>query len=101
MSEKKLSKGENLLDQSVISPNCRINESYISGFIELFMNKKPDEALQVTYKDLVEFAKKTDDTRCQRVLLFKKSVKFISNKLKEEKFDSESEVIRLLSVVHY
>ncbi|MCX6756157.1 MAG: hypothetical protein NTX85_02365 [Candidatus Nomurabacteria bacterium] len=85
---------KDLLKKSLV---CSIKDGYISAFIQLFMKKEIGHIKEVTYGDFIELAKGTSDTRCQRVALFRSSVRLIWEKLKKEKMTEEARIAINLS----
>ena len=89
-----MDQSKNLLIKSVI---CSTHERFISCFIELFMFRERGQIKEVTYLDIVNYAIMTDDTRCQRVALFRKAVDYLYRKLLDAGYKSEaSELKRLM-----
>ncbi|MEY2672081.1 MAG: hypothetical protein RL687_498 [Candidatus Parcubacteria bacterium] len=84
---------KNLLTKSVV---CSTHERFISCFIELFMFRKHGQIKEVTYLDLVNYAVATDDTRCQRVALFRKAVEYLCRKLCDAGHKKEAAELRHL-----
>ena len=82
-------KEKDLLKKSLV---CSIKDGYISAFIQLFMKKAKGHIKEVTYADFIEMAKSTSDTRCQRVALFRTSVRLIFEKLKKERMTEEAKI---------
>lgn len=88
-----MERSKSLLNKSIV---CSTQERFISSFIELFMFRKHGHIKEVTYLDLVNHAISTEDTRCQRVALFRKSVDYLCKKLLDAGHKKESSILRHL-----
>lgn len=84
---------KSLLNKSI---TCSTHERFISCFIELFMFRKNGQIKEVTYLDLVRYAATTNDTRCQRVALFRKAVEYLCKRLYDAGHKAESAELRHL-----